>query len=76
MVCAGVAPAQAVSPVAPDAPADAPAYDPAVAAPGPDDMTWTDFEGLDAADLSRTMEEWTPPRKDMRLFAIEGVARV
>lgn len=37
---AGPANASAPPPTAPGAPADAPAYDPSVPAPGPGDLTW------------------------------------
>lgn len=36
-----------VIPAAPDAPADAPAYDPAIPSPGPGDITWTQLNQMD-----------------------------
>lgn len=47
----GITPAAgSTEPVAPDAPSDAPAYDPSVPAPGPDDITWSELEAMEDQD--------------------------
>jgi hypothetical protein len=67
---AGASPALAVSvnPVAPAAPADAPTYDPTVAAPRDGDVTWTQLEAI--LDTSSTYRDGSPDSSEVRPDAV------
>jgi len=64
---AGPSTANEHSPKAPDAPADAPAYDPKVAAPKPGDLTWAEVATLEQS--LGTFTEETPKNQTSKEVA-------